>query len=67
MIETSDDSLLQGEHGVGMGKKEALLLEVGSDTINVMKSIKSALDPYWIMNPGKIVDVPGSNLRWPRI
>jgi D-lactate dehydrogenase (cytochrome) len=47
-----------GEHGVGMGKKEALLMEVGGDTLNVMKSIKLGLDPYWIMNPGKIMDVP---------
>ncbi|RFU28158.1 hypothetical protein B7463_g8204, partial [Scytalidium lignicola] len=47
-----------GEHGVGIGKKEALLLEVGSDTLGVMKSVKQALDPYWIMNPGKIMNVP---------
>lgn len=47
-----------GEHGVGMGKKEALLKEVGLDTLGVMKSIKQALDPYWIMNPGKIMDIP---------
>jgi D-lactate dehydrogenase (cytochrome) len=47
-----------GEHGVGMGKKEALLMEVGGDTLDVMKSIKLSLDPYWIMNPGKIMDVP---------
>ncbi|RQM06659.1 hypothetical protein DH86_00001304 [Scytalidium sp. 3C] len=47
-----------GEHGVGIGKKEALLLEVGSDTLGVMKSVKQALDPHWIMNPGKIMDVP---------
>ncbi|CZT50997.1 probable D-lactate dehydrogenase (cytochrome) [Rhynchosporium secalis] len=47
-----------GEHGIGIGKKEALLLEVGKDTLGVMKSIKQALDPYWIMNPGKIVDLP---------
>lgn len=47
-----------GEHGVGMGKKEALLLEVGNNTIDVMRSIKLSLDPYWIMNPGKIMDVP---------
>ncbi len=33
-------------------------MEVGLDTLGVMKSIKQALDPYWIMNPGKIVDVP---------
>jgi D-lactate dehydrogenase (cytochrome) len=49
-----------GEHGVGMGKKEALRMEVGEDTLGVMKSIKLSLDPYWIMNPGKIVDVPGT-------
>jgi len=47
-----------GEHGIGIGKKEALLMEVGVDTLGVMKSIKQALDPYWIMNPGKIMDVP---------
>jgi D-lactate dehydrogenase (cytochrome) len=47
-----------GEHGVGMGKKEALLAEVGGKTLDVMKSIKLSLDPYWIMNPGKIMDVP---------
>jgi D-lactate dehydrogenase (cytochrome) len=47
-----------GEHGVGMGKKEALLLELGHDTLGVMKSIKASLDPYWIMNPGKIIDIP---------
>ncbi|TVY48111.1 D-lactate dehydrogenase [cytochrome], mitochondrial [Lachnellula occidentalis] len=47
-----------GEHGIGIGKKEALLMEVGLDTVGVMKSIKQALDPHWIMNPGKIMDVP---------
>ncbi|KUJ07289.1 uncharacterized protein LY89DRAFT_702424 [Mollisia scopiformis] len=47
-----------GEHGIGIGKKEALLMEVGIDTLGVMKSIKQALDPHWIMNPGKIMDVP---------
>lgn len=48
-----------GEHGVGLGKKEALLLEVGGKTMGVMKSVKLALDPCWIMNPGKVMDVPG--------
>jgi len=47
-----------GEHGVGMGKKEALLMEVGGNTLDVMKSIKLSLDPHWIMNPGKIMDIP---------
>jgi FAD/FMN-containing dehydrogenase len=48
----------QGEHGIGLGKKEYLVKELGLDTIGVMKSIKGALDPYWLMNPGKIIDTP---------
>ncbi|KAL2114734.1 hypothetical protein VUR80DRAFT_44 [Thermomyces stellatus] len=47
-----------GEHSVGWGKKDSLLLEVGEDTLGVMRAIKRALDPLWIMNPGKIMDVP---------
>lgn len=45
-----------GEHGIGLGKKTSLQKELGLDTINVMRSIKGALDPYWLMNPGKIMD-----------
>ncbi|KAI6089666.1 FAD-linked oxidase-like protein [Hypoxylon rubiginosum] len=47
-----------GEHAIGWGKKDSLLLEVGPDTLAVMKQIKSSLDPLWIMNPGKIMDIP---------
>ncbi|KAF2205122.1 D-lactate dehydrogenase mitochondrial precursor [Delitschia confertaspora ATCC 74209] len=47
-----------GEHGIGLGKKDSLMKELGLDTINVMKSIKKALDPHWLMNPGKIMDFP---------
>lgn len=47
-----------GEHSIGWGKKESLFWEVGPETLSVMRAIKSSLDPLWIMNPGKIVDVP---------
>lgn len=47
-----------GEHSIGFGKKESLFWEVGPETLSVMKAIKSSLDPLWIMNPGKIMDVP---------
>jgi D-lactate dehydrogenase (cytochrome) len=47
-----------GEHGVGMVKRKYLEQELGVDTINVMKSIKAALDPFWLMNPGKIIEIP---------
>ncbi|RDW94452.1 putative D-lactate protein [Coleophoma crateriformis] len=47
-----------GEHSIGLFKKGCLLQEVGPDTLLVMKSLKQSLDPRWIMNPGKIFDIP---------
>jgi D-lactate dehydrogenase (cytochrome) len=43
-----------GEHGVGLHKMDFLLAETGSGAVAMMRSIKHALDPHNIMNPGKI-------------
>jgi len=48
------DGTCTGEHGVGLGKKKYLQDELG-DAVDVMRVLKSALDPQNIMNPGKIV------------
>ena len=45
-----------GEHGIGLGKLKHMRREHGDGAIEVMKSIKAALDPHNIMNPGKVVD-----------
>jgi D-lactate dehydrogenase (cytochrome) len=44
-----------GEHGVGVGKMKYLAAEHGA-ALEVMRTIKRALDPDNRMNPGKMVD-----------
>ena len=46
-----------GEHGIGLHKIDFLVQEIGEDTVDVMRTIKHALDPNNIFNPGKV-------LRW---
>ena len=43
-----------GEHGVGLHKMEFLVTEAGDGAVQMMRTIKQALDPKNILNPGKI-------------
>jgi len=44
-----------GEHGTGLAKKRWLELQRGARGVEVMRSIKRALDPNDLLNPGKVL------------
>ena len=43
-----------GEHGIGLHKQGFLVDEAGSGAVEMMRTLKRALDPKNILNPGKI-------------
>ncbi|HWE46534.1 MAG TPA: FAD-linked oxidase C-terminal domain-containing protein [Caulobacteraceae bacterium] len=47
------DGTCTGEHGIGLGKQDWLVAELG-DAVDLMRAIKRALDPQDLFNPGKI-------------
>lgn len=43
-----------GEHGIGLHKQGFLIDEAGAGSVEMMRTLKRALDPKNILNPGKI-------------
>ncbi|HKW83019.1 MAG TPA: FAD-linked oxidase C-terminal domain-containing protein, partial [Burkholderiaceae bacterium] len=55
----SQDGTCTGEHGIGLHKQGFLVDEAGAGTVAMMRTLKRALDPKNIMNPGKIFELGG--------
>ncbi len=51
---------LSGEHGIGTLKREFMEEAVGPEALEVMRRIKSVLDPNGILNPHKVFPTAGT-------
>jgi glycolate oxidase len=47
---------ITAEHGIGLLRKPYLSMNLGANQVNVLKHLKTAFDPNYILNPGKIFD-----------
>ena len=45
---------ISGEHGIGMSKRTHIAKNLEPELIETMRSIKQAMDPHGILNPGKV-------------
>tara|TARA_E500000081_G_C6123722_1_gene349571 strand:- start:384 stop:1760 length:1377 start_codon:yes stop_codon:yes gene_type:complete len=52
----SINGAVSAEHGIGLEKKDYLRISRSINEINLMKTLKKALDPNNILNPGKVFD-----------
>ena len=46
---------ISAEHGIGQSKRDELTRYKTKLELDMMRSIKAALDPLGIMNPGKVL------------
>ena len=46
---------VSAEHGIGLDKKKYLYTSRSAEEINLMKTLKEALDPKNILNPGRVI------------
>ncbi|KAJ3321647.1 hypothetical protein HDU93_003373, partial [Gonapodya sp. JEL0774] len=44
-----------GEHGIGVGKRQYLDMELGAEAVEVMREVKRTFDPNGIMNPDHLI------------
>ena len=45
---------ISGEHGIGYAKAPYLGIALNTATIDLMKTLKAAMDPHGVLNPGKM-------------
>jgi FAD/FMN-containing dehydrogenase len=56
------DGSIAAEHGVGLIKRDELVLYKDPVALDIMRAMKAALDPQGILNPGKVIPSTGPEI-----
>ena len=56
-VTLKNEGTCSGEHGIGTGKRKFLEDELGSDTVDLMRKVKLAIDPKRLLNPDKVLKI----------
>ena len=51
----SCEGSISAEHGIGLARRDDLIARETGPALDMMRAMKSALDPLGIMNPGKMI------------
>ncbi len=54
---------LTGEHGVGVEKRDLMLVQFNRDDLEAQMLVKDAFDPHWLLNPAKVFPLEVSEAR----
>jgi glycolate dehydrogenase FAD-linked subunit len=54
---------LTGEHGVGIEKRELMRVQFSEADIAQQMHVKTAFDPDWLLNPGKVFPLEGNRIQ----
>ncbi|HKL70129.1 FAD-linked oxidase C-terminal domain-containing protein [Salibaculum sp.] len=51
---------LTGEHGVGIEKRDLMLVQYGPDDLDAQMAVKDVFDPAWLLNAAKVFPLAAS-------
>ncbi|KAI9734398.1 MAG: D-lactate ferricytochrome c oxidoreductase [Cirrosporium novae-zelandiae] len=58
------EGTVTGEHGVGLVKRDYLEHELGTSTVDAMRRLKVAFDPFCLLNPDKVIRLEDPKSKW---
>jgi glycolate oxidase len=54
---------LTGEHGVGIEKRDLMLVQYAAADLEAQMRVKDVFDPHWLLNPAKVFPLASSAAR----